>query len=62
MSGKLGHEFLVGIGCFPTQLMIEVHDRENDAELLAEFEEQTKQGDGIGSAGNRYADSLSGSY
>ena len=49
---QLGDELLVGIGFCSPQLMIEMDGREDDAEFRTQFEHDSQQGYGIGSAGN----------
>jgi len=50
--GEGGDEFLVGVGSAAAELMIEVGDGEDDAELRAEFQQQVEERDGVGATGD----------
>ena len=43
LSGQFSYEFLIGVGGFATQLMIEVCHAQNDSGLLANFQQQMQQ-------------------
>jgi hypothetical protein len=58
--GEFGNKLFVGVRSFATELMIEMNDRENEAKLFSEFEEEKKKGDGIGATGNGHADAGTG--
>jgi hypothetical protein len=50
--GQLGDELLVSVGLVSAQLMIEMDHRRDDTELGAQFQHDSQEGYGIGSAGN----------
>ena len=43
LRGECGDEFFVGVGSAATQLMIEMGDADDDAELRAQFQQQMQQ-------------------
>ena len=53
-------KFLIFFGLHPTQLVIEVNNRKNDAQLMPQFHEQSQQSDRINPAGNRDPNPISG--
>jgi hypothetical protein len=57
-GGELGHEVFVCVGGTAAELMVEVCDAEDDAELCAKFEEQVQESNGIGAAGDGYGDAV----
>ena len=60
LCGEFGDEFFVGVGGAATEFVIEVDDGEDNAEFLAQFEEEKKESDGIGTTGNGDADAGAG--
>jgi hypothetical protein len=58
--GEFGNELFVGVRSFAAELMIEMNDRENEAKLFSEFEEEKKKGHGVGATGNGHADAGTG--
>jgi hypothetical protein len=48
--GQLGDELLVGVSLFSPQLVIEMDHREDDTKLGAQFDHDSQEGHGIGSA------------
>jgi hypothetical protein len=52
-------ELLVCVGFGGAQFVIEVDDRRDDTKFVAQFEQQTKECNGIDPAGNGHADTIS---
>ena len=50
--GQFGDELLVGVGFVSAQLVIEMDHRQDDTELRAQFQHDSQEGYGIGSARN----------
>lgn len=51
-SGERGDKFFVGIGSAPTQLVIEMGDRQDNSPFFANFEQQEKKRNRVRAAGN----------
>ena len=60
LPGELGHKFLVGIGCTAPNLVIEMGNAKDDAQLPAQFEKEMKQRDRIRSARNSDSHAIAG--
>jgi hypothetical protein len=58
-SGQLRNEGGIGFGFSPTQRVIEVHNRQCDAEIVAQTMEQPQKRDRIGAPRNGYAHTIS---
>jgi len=56
--GQLGDEFFVRGGGFAAQLVIEMNDAKNHAELLAQLQKQEQQRHRICASGHRNADTV----
>jgi hypothetical protein len=50
--GKFGHEFLIGVRFIASQLVIEVNDAQDEAQLRPKFEQNSQQRDRICATGN----------
>src|SRR3954463_11183716 len=57
---EIGNKLLILVGLGQSQLVIEMGDGEDDSQLAAQFEQKSKQGNGICSAGNRNGNAVSG--
>jgi hypothetical protein len=60
LASQAGDKSLIRVGLRPAQLVVEMHDRENDAKFAAQFEKQAQEGDRIDSAGDGDAYTISG--
>jgi hypothetical protein len=58
--GKFGHEFLIGVGFISSQLVIEVNDAEDNAQLRAKFEQDSQQRNRVRATGDCNANAVSG--
>ncbi len=56
---QFGYEPFIFIGLRSSQFVIEMNHRENNANFLAQFEQQTKQSNRVRSSRNRDADPVS---
>ena len=59
MCSKIVNELLVSIGFRSPQTMIEMDDREHDAQFRTEFQEEAQQRYRIGPAGNSHTNAVS---
>ena len=59
-TSQFRDEFLIGVRLRPTQLVIEMNNRKDNAKVSAQFQQQSQQRNRIDSAGNRHPDALSG--
>ena len=50
---QFGHEPFIFVRLSPTQLVIEVNHRKNNANFLAQFQQQTEQGNRVRASRNR---------
>jgi hypothetical protein len=60
LRSQFAHEFLINVRGFAAQLVIEVRHAQNDASLLAFFQQQMQKGNGIGASRHGNANALSG--
>jgi predicted dinucleotide-utilizing enzyme len=57
--GEFGHEFLIGVGFISSQLVIEVNDAEDNAQLRAKFEQNSQQRNRVRATGDCNANAVS---
>jgi hypothetical protein len=57
---KLGDESFLFVGLGASEFVVEMNDGEDDAQLGAEFQQETKQRHGICSAGDGEPDAVAG--
>ena len=58
LTGKFGNELFISIRIATAQLMVEVGDNEDDAQLQPEFEQDSQQRDGIRASGDGHSDAV----
>src|SRR6185437_13449534 len=57
-GGQSAHKLLVGFRLCTPELVIEMNNGEDDAQILPEFEQKAQQGSGIRSAGDGHPDAV----
>jgi hypothetical protein len=59
-ASQCRHEFLIGIRFCPTQLVIEMDNKQDDSQLAAKLQQKPQQSYRIDAAGNRHTNAFPG--